>query len=229
MWITILVMAVAISLEPFRIGMTVLMLNRPRPTLQLLAFLCGGFAMGISVGLAVLFVLQPRLLESEHFTLPKVQIAIGVLALLGSAVVATNVLAGRFGSRARGGATPGGVDAPQRLSTRVRNLLKGRSLWVAAVAGLGIALPSVDYLAALAVILASGTTATTQAGALLAFNVVAFALVEIPLAAYLVAPEKTRASMTALNDWIRSRRRHEVAALLAGVGCVLIVIGATGL
>jgi Sap, sulfolipid-1-addressing protein len=229
MWITILVMAVAISLEPFRIGMTVLMLNRPRPTLQLLAFLCGGFAMGISVGLAVLFVLQPRLLESEHFTLPKVQIAIGVLALLGSAVVATNVLAGRFGSRARGGATPGGVDGPKRLSTRVRNLLKGRSLWVAAVAGLGIALPSVDYLAALAVILASGTTATTQAGALLAFNVVAFALVEIPLAAYLVAPEKTRASMTALNDWIRSRRRHEVAALLAGVGCVLIVIGATGL
>jgi hypothetical protein len=229
MWITILVMAVAISLEPFRIGMTVLMLNRPRPTLQLLAFLCGGFAMGISVGLAVLFVLQPRLLESEHFTLPKVQIAIGVLALLGSAVVATNVLAGRFGSWARGGATPGGVDGPQRLSTRVRKLLKGRSLWVAAVAGLGIALPSVDYLAALAVILASGTTATTQAGALLAFNVVAFALVEIPLAAYLVAPEKTRASMTALNDWIRSRRRHEVAALLAGVGCVLIVIGATGL
>jgi Sap, sulfolipid-1-addressing protein len=229
MWITILVMAVAISLEPFRIGMTVLMLNRPRPTLQLLAFLCGGFAMGISVGLAVLFVLQPRLLESKHFTLPKVQIAIGVLALLGSAVVATNVLAGRFGSRARGGATPGGVGGPRPLSTRVRNLLKGRSLWVAAVAGLGIALPSVDYLAALAVILASGTTATTQAGALLAFNVVAFALVEIPLAAYLVAPEKTRASMTALNDWIRSRRRHEVAALLAGVGCVLIVIGATGL
>jgi Sap, sulfolipid-1-addressing protein len=225
MWITILVMAVAISLEPFRIGMTVLMLNRPRPMLQLLAFLSGGFAMGISVGLVVLFVLQPRLLESKHFTLPKVQIAIGLLALLGSAVVATNILAGRFGNRA----PAGGADGPRMLSTRVRHLLRGRSLWVAAMAGLGIALPSVDYLAALAVILASGTTATTQAGALLAFNVVAFALVEIPLAAYLLAPEKTRASMTALNDWIRSRRRREVAALLAGVGCVLIVIGATGL
>jgi Sap, sulfolipid-1-addressing protein len=229
MWITILVMAVAISLEPFRIGMTVLMLNRPRPMLQLLAFLSGGFAMGISVGLVVLFVLQPRLLESKHFTLPKVQIAIGVLALLGSAVVATNILAGRFGGRASAGAEAGAEASPGRLSTRVRHLLRGRTLWIAAVAGLGIALPSVDYLAALAVILASGTTATTQAGALLAFNVVAFALVEIPLAAYLLAPEKTRASMTALNDWIRSRRRREVAALLAGVGCVLIVIGATGL
>jgi hypothetical protein len=29
MWITLLAMAVAVSLEPFRIGMTVLMINRP--------------------------------------------------------------------------------------------------------------------------------------------------------------------------------------------------------
>ena len=35
--------------------------------------------------------------------------------------------------------------------------------------------------------------------------------------------------MVALNDWIGSRRRREVAALLAGVGCVLVVVGATGL
>ena len=39
MWIPLLMMAVAVSLEPFRIGMTVLMINRPRPGLQLLAFL----------------------------------------------------------------------------------------------------------------------------------------------------------------------------------------------
>ena len=58
MWITLLVMAVAVSFEPFRIGMTVLMLNRPRPLLQLFAFLCGGFAMGVTVGLVVLFVVR---------------------------------------------------------------------------------------------------------------------------------------------------------------------------
>jgi hypothetical protein len=54
MWITLLVMAIAVSFEPFRLGMTVLILNRPRPTLQLLAFLGGGFAMGTTVGLVVL-------------------------------------------------------------------------------------------------------------------------------------------------------------------------------
>lgn len=211
MWITVLVMAIAVSLEPFRIGMTVLMLNRPRPILQLFAFLTGGFAMAATVGLVVLFLFRPALLGSAHVTLPNVQIVIGVLALLMAALLAM------------------GVTPAPKLPTQARRLAYGPSLWVAGVAGLGIALPSVDYLAVLAVIVASRAAATTQLGALLMFNVVAFALVELPLVAYLVAPDKTRARMAALNNWIRSRRRREVAALLAGVGCVLLVAGIAGL
>src|SRR5262245_45370028 len=217
MWmITILVMAVAVSLEPFRVGMTVVMLSRPRPMFQLLAFLCGGFIMGTTVGLAVLFVLRPALSGATHFTLPNVQIATGVLALLAAALVAMR----RQGERERGAG---------RLATGARRVMSGRSLWVAGVAGLGIALPSVDYLAALAIIMASGAAAATQLGALLTFNVVAFALVEIPLLAYVVAPDRTHALMTSLNDWIRARRRREVAALLAAVGCVLLTVGIAGL
>jgi Sap, sulfolipid-1-addressing protein len=215
MWITVLVMALLVSLEPFRIGMTVLMLNRPRPTLHLLALLLGGFAMGTTVGLVVLFVLRPRLSGSAHFTLPKVQIVIGVLALLVAAILATNVLSGRF-------------ERPY-TALRARQLVHGRSLWVSGAAGLGLALPSVDYLAVLAIILASGAAPMTQAGALLMFNVVAFALVEVPLVAFLLAPERTRALMAALHDWLRSWGSRAVAALLAGLGCVLLAAGLAGL
>ncbi|MGO9251892.1 MAG: GAP family protein [Mycobacterium sp.] len=215
MLITVLVMALAVSLEPFRIGMTVLMLNRPRPSLQLTAFLFGGFAMGMSVGLVVLFVLRRALTGSGYFTLPRVQILIGVLALVAAAALAVKASAGR----------PAGSE---RLSTWTRRLLTGRSLWVAGVAGLGIALPSVDYLAALAVILASGAAATEQVGALLMFHVVAFALVEIPLLAYALAPRRTRSAMAALHEWIRARQRLEVAALLAVVGAALLVAGLAG-
>lgn len=214
MLITVLVMAVAVSLEPFRVGMTMLMLNRPRPLLQLLAFLAGGFAMGMTVGLAVLFVFRRILVGSTYFTLPRVQVLIGLLALFVAAVLAVRVAAGRSGS--------------VRLPARTHRLLHGRSLWVAGVAGLGIALPSVDYLAALAVILASGAAAATQVGALLMFNAVAFAFVEVPLLAYLLAPRATRASVAALHDWIRCRRRLEVAALLAVVGGVLLLAGLAG-
>src|ERR1700709_2241500 len=98
MWITLLAMAVAVSLEPFRIAMTVVMLNRPQPLLQLLVFLVGGFAMGIVVGTVALFVLRPAL-GSAHFTLPKVQIVVGTVLLINAAVVATGVL----GRRSKGG------------------------------------------------------------------------------------------------------------------------------
>ncbi len=220
MLISLLVMALAVSVEPFRIAMTVLMLNRPRPVLQLLAFLCGGFAMGLSVGLVVLFLFRRILLGSPYFTLPKVQILIGVLALVvAAALAARGLTASPAGANPRTGS----------VATWARRMLNGPSLWIAALAGLGIALPSVDYMAALAVILASGATAMTQVAALVMFNVVAFALVEIPLLACLLAPKRTRTWMAALNDWIRSRRRAEVATLLAVVGCVLLGFGVASL
>jgi hypothetical protein len=210
MWITLLVMAVAVSLEPFRIGMSVLMLNRPRPHLQLAAFLLGGFLMGLSVGAVVLFVLESRIPASAHFTLPKVQIVVGVLALLAAAVAA---------------ATTGRPRTPPAWLTR---LLSGQSLWVAGTAGLGIALPSFDYLAALAVIAAGSLTPASRIAAVVMFNAVAFALVEIPLLAYLVAPQRTLAVMTRLHQWVRARRRREVAVLLAVVGAVLVTAGLLG-
>ena len=228
MLFTIGVMAIAVSLEPYRVGMTVLLLNRPRPQLQLLAFLAGGFAMGMTVGATVLFVFGRVRLGTTLFTLPRVQILIGTLALVAAAALTVKAFADRVSGSAD--VPPDGDNAgPGRLMTRTRRLLNGRSLWVAGAAGLGIALPSVDYLAALAVILASRAAVTTQLGALMVFNVVAFALVELPLVAYLIAPEATRASMTALQDWIRARRRVEVAILLAAVGCVLLAVGSAGL
>ena len=207
MWITLLVMALAVSLEPFRLGMTVLMLNRPRPALQLAVFLGGGFLMGLSVGTVVLFAVESRLPKSAQFTLPKVQIVIGVLALLIAAFLAL---------------TKGRPRTPPGWLIR---LLEDTSPWVAGAAGLGIALPSLDYLAALAVIAAGAPAAATRLSALLLFNVVAFALIEIPLLAYLVAPERTHAVMTRLHQVIRARRRNEVAALLAVVGTVLLGVG----
>lgn len=221
MWFPLLLMALAVSLEPFRIGMTVLMINRPRPALHLLVFLAGGFAMGTAVGVVVLFVLRPAL-GSAHVTLPRVQIVVGAVVLLNAALIAAGVL-GRVNPVGTAGRLVGPVTA------RARRLLDGRSLWAAGVAGLGIALPSVDYVAALALIVASGAAAAVQFGALVTFNVVAFALVELPLLAYLVAPQRTRAALTAFYDRVRAHGRRGIAALLAAVGGVLLAVGLAGL
>lgn len=226
MWIPLLMMAVAVSLEPFRIGMTVLMVNRPRPGLQLLSFLAGGFAMGLVVGVVVLFILRPAL-GSAHFTLPRVQLVVGAIVLVNAVLVAAGVFGGRGGPVTDSPSRVGRLLQP--VTTRARRLLEGRSLWAAGVAGLGIALPSVDYVAALSLIVASGAAATTQLGALLVFNVVAFALVEVPLLCYLVNPDRTRTALAALYGWLRARGRLGISVLLAVVGCVLVAAGLTGL
>jgi PPOX class probable F420-dependent enzyme len=54
-------------------------------------------------------------------------------------------------------------------------------------------------------------------------------LLEIPLLAYLFAPKATAKSVVTLHNWIRSRRRREVATLLAAVGCVFLAVGRAGL
>lgn len=160
MWTTLLIMAVAVSLEPVRVGLTVLMLNRPRPVLQLTAFLFGGFLMGVCVGVAALLVLHAAPITSSGLTVPRVQIAIGVLALAAAAVLASKAPLRRREAQLSHATTasngPGAIaiaPAPPgawaKVCARSRELLGNSSLWVAGVSGLGIALPSVDYLAAL--------------------------------------------------------------------------------
>ena len=223
MWITLLAMAFAVSLEPFRIGMTILMMNRPQPLRHLLAFLAGGFVMGTAVGVIVLFAVRPAL-GSAHFSLPRVQVVVGAVLLVNAAVLATGVV-----GRCAGGNSGRAARRFGWLTTRTGQLLNGGSLWTSSAAGLGIALPSVDYLAALALIVASGAAATVQFGALLLFNVVAFGFVEIPLFCYLMAPERTRATLSALQDWLRTRRRRAVTVISATIGCVLLGAGLAGL
>jgi Sap-like sulfolipid-1-addressing protein len=170
--------------------------------------------MGITVGLVVLFVFHRALRESNYVTLPNVQILIGLLMLFFALIV---VIPGRLRLR------------PTRVTGPAERLLRGPSLVVAGVAGLGIALPSVDYLAALAVMLTADADAATQVALLLAFNVVAFALVEIPLLGYLLAPRATLRWVASLHGWIRARRRVEVASVLTAIGCGFLAVGVAGL
>jgi hypothetical protein len=241
MWTTVLVLAMSVIFEPIRIGLVVLMLNRRRPLLQLLVFLCGGFTMGVGVGLVVLFILRATPLAG-HITVAKVQIATGLIALLIAVGLATNVSVRKLIHRAPADAAigdggGGGValleQTPpsrlQKLSARARDFLQGDSLLVAAVSGLGAALPSANYMGAMAVILASHAAPAAQAQALLTFNAVAFTMAEIPLISYLIAPQKTRAFMAALQAWLRSRSHRDVAVLVAAGGCFMLVLGLSNL
>ena len=224
MWLTVLVMALAVSIEPFRLGMTALLLTRPRPVADLAAFLCGGFLMGMAVGGAVLFGLHSTGLHntmgSGRITLPKVQIGLGLLALLFAAALASGV---RLPSRRA--AEPGAPATHWSLADRAKRMVGNRSPWTTGIVGLAVALPSTDYLAVLAVILASTTSALTQFLALIWFNVLALAVVEGTLLTHLIAPQWTQSRVAALNDWVAAHRRHALTVTLAALGSVLLAVG----
>jgi hypothetical protein len=97
-----------------------------------------------------------------------------------------------------------------RLS--IRGHLDGESLVVPFVAGLALATPPVEYLAAMVAILTSGASVAEQLGAAQFFTVVAFTAVEVPLITYLAMPAKTLAVVQRLNEWI-SDRRHAIRRL----------------
>ncbi|MGD1240111.1 GAP family protein [Mycobacterium seoulense] len=242
MWITVLVLAGSVIFEPIRLGLVILLLSRRRPLLQLLVFLCGGFALGVGAGLVVLFVLRAAPVVGE-LSVSEVQIGSGLVALLIALALATSVSLRKrarpvpAGAALAGGGGDGGVlllerTAPsgrQRLADRARTFLRGDSLSVAAVSGMGASLPSANYMGSMAAILASHAAPVAQVQALVAFNLVAFTVAEIPLIGYLTAPQKTRAFMAALQTWLRSRGHRDVAALVAAGGCFMLVLGLTGL
>ncbi len=234
MWNAVLVLSVVVAMDPVRIGITALLISRPRPMLNLLAFWLGGMAAGISVALVVFLCLRElsfsvmRVVVSA-FSSPivaPIQIVGGVLAVL---------IAARIWAR-QGAPVPVTGDeasvavlqpctaiASRPLSIRGR--LEGGSLVVAFLAGLALATPPVEYLAAITAILASTATAAAQIGAALIFTVVAFTVVEIPLISYLTTPTKTLAVVQQLNEWISLRRYAIPAVIVGAVGVLLVVTG----
>lgn len=228
-------LAIAVNFEPIRLGLITLALGRPRPALQLMAFLSGSFLMSITAGLIVLFVVRPGMLGAPQFSTAKVQIAFGVLAVLVAAVLASRVSLGQFARRPEDAVPTGGAPPPGQprtvafVTSKVKGLVGGSSPWFSGAMGLTIALPSIDYLALLVLIATSGATPSLQVGLLVTFVAVANAVVAIPIASFLVAPAATRARLEAMRAWVHTRTRRDVALILTVAGTALVALGVAGL
>jgi thiol:disulfide interchange protein len=57
------------------------------------------------------------------------------------------------------------------------------------------------------------------------FYVIMFAFVEVPIVAYLVAPDRTTVAVNAFNAWLKRNGRRVAAYVLAGVGLYLTIRG----
>lgn len=236
-----LLLGFAVSIEPARVGLIAFMLTRPRPVRHLFVFLCSGMAMSLTVGFAVLFIFHHTFLSKSNFNPALIQIGMGAVAVLLAAVLASNIPLRQFAkkpmaevpSTATGeGAVVADEQSPtavKRLTTRVRSFMQGESSWFSGSIGAALAMPSVDYMALLALIIASKASPVAQASALITFLLLASAAAVIPLVSFLIAPARTRVWVQQFNEWIRTRTRRHAGAFIAVVGAVLVGVGLHGL
>ncbi|HPX37633.1 MAG TPA: GAP family protein [Mycobacterium sp.] len=225
MWTTVMLLAIAVNFEPTRIGLLPLLLSRDRPLLQLAAYLLGSMTISLGFGFLVLFVFHRNPFGTSASNGGKAQIVVGILAIL---VAAAMVLKAVKARRATG---PKDSDTRfDKFTQSVRNVLsKGRSPWLACLIGVGVGLPSVDYLAVLMIIATSGAAPTQQAAVLVTAGIVGSLIIIAPLIGYLVAPAKTLDAIARFGAWTRSRSQYEYAALLAFAGAMLVGIGVSHL
>ncbi len=214
MWIYVFYMGFALALDPFRLGFALVLTSRRRPILNLFAFWLGGMAAGIGLAMFALLVLRDftqvavrnAMSVIDHvrstvviFTGGRLQITLGVLLLLALVIVKVRerarveeqVAVGSGGlsdvvHRPRG---PGALLA--WFAARTHDMLKSDFIWPVFVAGAASAIPPIDGVAMLGVIMASRADLGTQFSAFIAFILLMLTIVEIPLVSYLVRPEKT--------------------------------------
>jgi hypothetical protein len=204
--------------------------------LNLFAFWLGGMAAGIAAPLVVLLFLRDFTLSVMRVMVSAVSspIVAHIQVAIGVAVPIAALIAARVCSRPR---APVPVSAEASVLVRepkiptgsnpvsIRGQVEGGSLVMAFVAGLALATPPVEYLAAIIAILASGATAAAQVGAAFIFTLVAFTVVEVPLISYLATPAKTLAAVQRLNDWISARRRAVPVVVGGALGVLLVLTG----
>src|SRR6476660_9576418 len=100
MWGTVLLMAVVVAVDPAQVGAVAYILSRPRAMRLLVAYFIGGFGVSLIAGGVILFVLDGGGVGESSSVPPEIEIAVGVVALVFAALVASGV-AGRMRDSAR--------------------------------------------------------------------------------------------------------------------------------
>lgn len=230
-----LVLALALNFEPTRFALIPMLLSRRNPVAQLMAYVAGSTIVNLMFGLLILFVFRRNPLGTNASTGGWVQIIVGALALTVALIMSVRWHLARrkelVGSVSPDDGSPG---APEKTSgvdkvfVGARAILrKGGSPWFAGLLGMGVGLPSVDFMAVLVIIATSHKPPLEQTAALVTFVVVGGIVVTAPLLRYLFSPAKTLAQIERFAAWSRSRSQVEYAALLAVAGVILIGIGVT--
>lgn len=214
----LLPLAIASAFWPLLLVVVLVALRAAHPVRVLVSFLAGGLVTTVAVGLVIVYALDgTALTHSSRSTVnPYLEAVVGALAVLAALVLWCRVP--QLEADTQAAPPPAG---PSRIE---RALDHGAPLAFATGIVLNL-VPGFFPLIALKNIADLNAGFAQTASLLLGFYIVMFALVEIPLAAYLVRPEATDRTTRQFNSWLGRNARRLAIAALGTVGAYLLLHG----
>ncbi len=218
----VFVIAAVSALDAGLLAAAVVMLGRPRPARQLLAYLIGGMGFSIIIGLLLVLALHGSsvLHGLDRSTRAVIGIAAGGLLIF----IAIAVAAGRRMQWHPRPTRKHNADDPPRPGLADR-ALGHDSLWIAWAAGALYSAPGAEYLAGLALLAKLNAPAAASVAAILGFNVIMFALIELPLLGLVLIPDRTRSLTEKLNAWMTAHRQSLIVVVAGAGGAYLLISG----
>jgi hypothetical protein len=231
---TVLLLALAAAVYPQLLAVVVIILTRPNPRSLLWACYLGALVVNIGVSVSILVVFRARGTiagTSSRSLGPATYLTVGTIALaLAIMLVAVRgrESSGQGPRSVRGGGAkrkPPGAQAVARMRSRAESRLRDGSLAVAALVGGLLAVPGPFDLLALGHI-ARGDYGAAAAGAMIvAFALIKFTLIELPIASYALDPDGTESRVSRFSSWMRTNKLIIAAAVIAVIGVGFIVSG----
>jgi Sap, sulfolipid-1-addressing protein len=218
----LLPLAIASALYPPILGMVVVILARPNPRNLLLGYVVGALLVSTLAGFGIVAALNAGNVvgDSDHTVNPAVDIGGGLAAFFVAWILLTDRDRQLREWRARRKAER--ADGRDPWS---RRMLERDSLLMAFVLGIALNLPGASYLVALKDIAAADQSTAESVAEIVAFNLIMFAVAEVPLVSYTLRPERTREVVNEIDAWLGYHARQIAMALCVAVGIFLLTRG----
>lgn len=214
----VIVLALASALRPAGVAALYALLSASHPRRVLLAYILGGFAFSLTVGVIVVVAFEGAHIKYGGGTVESLIELVGGAAALG---YAAGLATGRAQLPSRGGTSV----AESRMLVRLQH----PSVGTAAAAGVATHLPGLFYIIALNGILAHRGSLADAILAVLLFNVIWYGAAILSVLYFMVRPGKARRALMRATDWARVHSQGVTVFLFAVVGAYLVVDGALGL
>jgi hypothetical protein len=216
------------ALYPTLLAATTVMLMLPHPKRLLLGYLLGAAMTSVTLGLVIVFTLRHAgLTKTTQVTLgPAEDIVLGCLALA-IAFVLNSGRDRKLVERRRERKAAKGKD--KQGPPRWQQALSRGSARTTFIVGACLTLPGATYVTALYRISDENLADPLTVLTVLAFNVIMLMLLEVPLLAYVFAPDWTPKAIERLKLKLRERGRIWGIRVAATLGLLMIARGVIAL